>query len=136
MDKLYSTTNWSCQIKNFSEATRYGQTFFTERSRRSPGVVYVEYLKLLDDERLNYLTKLFNRIYDTKKITVWSRRLSCYPKIKKVFKFKENHPICRMSHRLNIFLRVIHTIKLKWNLNWSYIQDVWTLCLSESVPIS
>ncbi|KAI8436544.1 hypothetical protein MSG28_010075 [Choristoneura fumiferana] len=75
-----------------------------------PDGIYVEILKLIEDEHMDALTNLFNLIYDLEQIPIdWLRStFVTLPKKKNAKKCEEYRTISLMSQVLKLFLKIIH----------------------------
>lgn len=82
------------------------------KNKKAPGPdgIPVEILKLIEDENLNHITKLFNMIYNTGKIPEdWLRStFVTIPKKSRPKTCSDYRLISLMSHMLKTLLRIIH----------------------------
>jgi hypothetical protein len=83
------------------------------KSNKTPGPddMYAETIKLLNEENLDIIVKLFNDIYDTGQIPKdWLRStFIALPKTPRANFCKDHRLISLMSHFLKLFLRIFHT---------------------------
>ena len=75
-----------------------------------PDNIHAELLKLLDQEAVGWLTKVFNNIYNTGKIpTEWLKStFVAIPKKPRAKRCSDYRTISLMSHLLKVFLKIIH----------------------------
>ncbi|CAG9826796.1 unnamed protein product [Diabrotica balteata] len=76
-----------------------------------PDEINIEAIKLLDEENIEILVRLFNRIYDTGYIPrEWLQSsFVMIPKTANATKCSEHRLISLMSHLLKLFLRILHS---------------------------
>lgn len=82
-----------------------------EQKALGPDGIPAEILKLIEGKNLKWLTKVFNKIYDTGVIPKeWLKsEFITLPKKPNARKYSEFRTISLMSHLLKIFLKIIHS---------------------------
>lgn len=82
------------------------------KTRKTPGPdeIPVELLKMMNEDNIHLLIRLFNKIYDTGEIPIdWlESTFIAIPKKQKARKCSDHRLISLMSHTLKVFLRIVH----------------------------
>lgn len=74
-----------------------------------PDNIHSEFLKLLDEDGINWLTRIFNKIYKSGQIRMWLKSIFVTPPKKSSAKqCSDYRTISLMSHLLKMFLKIIH----------------------------
>lgn len=92
------------------EEVRAAITTIKEGKAPGPDNTEAEFLKLLDEDNIKWLTSILNRIYNSGEIpTQWlTAEFITLPKKPSTKTCEEYRTICLMDHLLKVFLKIIH----------------------------